>query len=42
MKKVILVVLAALAAAGFIAARREVQRAEAEAALWAEATDPIE
>lgn len=42
MKKVILFVLAALAVAAFVAARREVQRAETEAMLWAEATDPIE
>ncbi|WP_242681201.1 DLW-39 family protein [Tessaracoccus sp. SD287] len=42
MKKVILVVLATLGVAVAIAARREVRRAEAEAALWAEATDPIE
>lgn len=42
MKRILLIVLAALALTGFIAARREVQRAEAEAALWAEATDPIE
>lgn len=42
MKKVILVILAAVGLAGVIAARREVQQLEREASLWAEATDPVE
>ena len=42
MKKIVLIVLGVLALMAFIAARREVQRAEAEASLWAEATDPVE
>lgn len=42
MKKLILAIAGLLGLVAFIVARREVQRAEAEASLWAEATDSIE
>jgi len=41
-KKILLVVAGLLAAAGLVAARREVADAEARAALWAEATDTLD
>lgn len=42
LKKPLLIVGALLALAGIIGARRELKDVEREAALWAEATDPIE
>lgn len=42
LRKPLLVLLGLLAVAGVVAARREVADLEAEALLWAEATDPIE
>ncbi|VXC42292.1 DLW-39 family protein [Nocardioides sp. AX2bis] len=39
MKKVVLVVLAA---AGAVVAKRKYDEGQAEQALWAEATDPVE
>ncbi len=41
MKKQLLLVAAILAVIGFLAARKKVAQAEAEAELWAEATDPV-
>lgn len=42
MRRPLLVVFGLLALAGVVAARRQVAELEAEAALWAEATDPVE
>ncbi|MGJ6981647.1 DLW-39 family protein [Aestuariimicrobium soli] len=42
MNKTLLLIAAILVALGFLAAKRRVREAEQEAALWAEATDPLE
>lgn len=41
MKKPLLIVLATAAVAALLATRKKVSQAEAEAELWAEATDPV-
>lgn len=42
MNKPLLLIAALLAALAFLAAKRRVHEAEQEAALWAEATDPLD
>lgn len=41
MKKKLLLIAAVVAVIGFLGARKKVADAEAEAELWAEATDPV-
>lgn len=41
MRKPLLIIAALIAVVMVLAARQKVREAEAEAALWAEATDPI-
>lgn len=42
MNKTLLLVAAILAVLGLLAAKHRVREAEQEAALWAEATDPVD